>query len=231
MTPQPNLILLPGLMCDAALWDNVAPQLSNAATIHFGDLFRDDTIPEMARRVLADAPETFALAGFSMGGHIAREIALMAPQRVIKLALINTSALGSSEKTLRRNNFALKILSERPFTGLAPSSIRTALHPDRHDDRELTNHIQSMALRLGHKVFRNQMSLVRTDRHDRLSEILCPTLVISSDSDSVTDSSDTERLAAGIPNSRFEIIANCGHMTPLEQPDRLAALLLDWLTD
>ena len=230
MRRKPDLVLLPGLMCDDALWDHVAPQLAETATLHFGDLFQDDSIAGMAARVLDNATDAFAIAGFSMGGYIAREVAMTAPARVIRLALMNTSALGSSEQVLERNRRVLRILDERPFTGLAPASIRAALHPDRHGDTGLIDHIQTMARRLGGDVFRRQMSLVRQDGHERLGEINCPTLIVTSDSDILRKTVDSERLAAGIPNARLELIGHCGHMTPLEQPDRLAALLLDWLT-
>lgn len=231
MRGTPDLVLLPGLMCDATLWDFVAPRLARAATLHFGNLFDDDSIPGMAARVLAEAPETFALAGFSMGGYIAREIALTAPERVRRLALMNTSALGSTATVLERNKRVLRILDERPFTGLAPASIREALHPDRHADKGLVDHIQAMARRLGPDVFRRQMRLVREDGHARLVEIACPTLVVASDGDRLRRVADSERLAAGLPDARLAVIENCGHMTPLEQPERLAELLLDWMAD
>ena len=120
-------------------------------------------------------------------------------------------------------------MDERPFTGLAPASIREALHPDRHGDGKLIDHIQAMARRLGGQVFRRQMSLVRADGHARLGEITCPTLVVCSDADRLRRTEDSERLAAGIPGARLEIVEHCGHMTPLEQPDRLSELMRAWL--
>lgn len=231
MTHKPDLVLLPGLMCDEALWDRVAPLLEDAATIHYGNLFKDGSIAGIAARVLEEAPPQFALAGFSLGGYIAREIALTAPHRVKRLALMNTSALGSSATMLERNRRMIRILDERPFTGLAPSSIRLALHPDLQDDIYLTSQIQAMARRLGGNVFRRQINLKRTDGHDQLGQILCPTLVISSDADRLRRTKDSERLAAGIPNAQLKIISRCGHMTPLEQPQALAQLLRSWLDE
>lgn len=231
MTHKPDLVLLPGLMCDEALWDRVAPLLEDAATIHHGNLFKDGSIAGIAARVLEEAPPQFALAGFSLGGYIAREIALTAPHRVKRLALMNTSALGSSATMLERNRRMIRILDERPFTGLAPSSIRLALHPDLQDDIYLTSQIQAMARRLGGNVFRRQINLKRTDGHDQLGQILCPTLVISSDADRLRRTKDSERLAAGIPNAQLKIISRCGHMTPLEQPQALAQLLRSWLDE
>ena len=231
MNIKPDLVLLPGMMCDAALWHQVGPLLGDTATLHHGNLFEDNTIGDMAARVLEEAPPQFALAGFSMGGYIAREIAMMAPRRVTRLALMNTSALGTSAAVLARNQRMIQVLDERPFTGLAPRTIRHALHPDLHGATDLTCHIQAMARRLGGDVFRRQMSLKRTDGHDRLGEILCPTLVISSDTDRLRPVNDSKRLAAGIPRARLEVISRCGHMTPLEQPEALARLLSSWLDE
>ncbi|MEK9723798.1 MAG: alpha/beta fold hydrolase [Rhodospirillaceae bacterium] len=231
MTAKTDLVLLPGLMCDGALWDFVVPGLADVATPHHGNLFADDTVAGMAARVLAEAPGRFALAGFSMGGYIAREIAHAAPERVSHLALMNTSAAGSTPATRRRNGRVLAALATRPFTGLAPTSIRQALHPDRAGDAALTRHIQAMARRLGGEVFARQMRLDRADGHHRLAEIRCPTLVVASDADRLRSVADAERLAAGIPGARLEIVADCGHMTPLERPEALAGLLRDWLKE
>jgi len=229
MTGKPALVLLPGLMCDHGLWDDVAPALAGVADLHFGNLFEDDSIPDMARRVLAEAPETFALAGFSMGGYVAREIALTAPERVERLALMNTSADGASAEFLARRRRMIEITRERPFTGMAPASLRQAVHPNRVGDRAILDHIQIMARRLGKEVFIRQMGLARGDGHDRLADIACPTLVVTSDTDKLRSIAESEALAAGIPNAKLEIIKHCGHMTSLEQPDALVRLLLAWL--
>jgi len=229
MTSKANLVLLPGFMCDHGLWDRMAARLSAAAELHFGNLFEDDSIPGMAARVLSNAPETFSLAGFSMGGYVAREIVMTAPERVERLALMNTSAEGASSEFLARRQRMIEITRDRPFTGMAPTSLRQAVHPDRADDRPLLDHIQTMARRLGKDVFIRQMGLARQDGHARLAEITCPTLVVSCDQDRLRSVDEARALANGIPDARLEIMADCGHMTPLEQPNVLAELMLDWL--
>src|SRR5262245_64862001 len=87
-----HLVLLPGFMCDADLWRDVAPGLSKVGEIHYGNVYQDDTLEGMARRVLAEAPERFVLIGFSMGGFVARVLTLMAPERVTGVAFIASSA-------------------------------------------------------------------------------------------------------------------------------------------
>ena len=226
-----NLVLLPGLMCDHRLWDFVVEDLSAVADVSFGDLFRDPTIGEMADRVLAQAPETFAIAGFSMGGYIARDVALRAPDRVSHLALLNTSARRTSDKDLIRNRRMIELASARPFTGMAPASLKQALHPDRGDDQALLDHIQAMARGLGKDVFLRQMGLVREDGLARLNEITCPTLVVTGDADRLRTMTEAKELAEGIFGASLAVVPDCGHMTPLEQPARLVELMTEWLAD
>src|ERR1700674_5025654 len=71
---RPVLALLPGALCDAGLWRHQIADLADLAEVRCGDLTRDDSIAAMAARVLADMPARFALAGFSLGGHVALEI-------------------------------------------------------------------------------------------------------------------------------------------------------------
>ncbi|MDD9876105.1 MAG: alpha/beta fold hydrolase [Magnetovibrio sp.] len=226
---RPNLVLLPGLMCDAGLWDLVGDELGPAAALSFGDLSRDDSIAAMAARVLDRAPARFALLGYSMGGYVAREVVHRAPERIERLALVNTSAKGSDADDLARRRRIVEALGGRPFTGLAMSSVKQAVHPGREADAELLERIQAMARRLGRDVFLRQMGLERADGHARLAEIDCPTLVVTSDADRLRSLEESQRLADGIPGARLEVIADCGHMTPLEKPAALAKLLIEWL--
>jgi len=80
--PMRDIVLLPGFMCDNDLWRDMVPELSTLGQLHYGNVFHDDTLEGMAQRVLAEAPARFVLVGFSMGGFVARVLALMAPQRV-----------------------------------------------------------------------------------------------------------------------------------------------------
>src|SRR5260370_13010804 len=92
MAEKIPLVLLPGLLCDAALWALQGAALSDIAAPWVADLSRDDSLAAMARRVLSVAPARFALAGLSMGGYLAQEIMRQSRQRVTRLALLDTSA-------------------------------------------------------------------------------------------------------------------------------------------
>ena len=82
-----SLVLLPGFMCDAELWRDMVPDLETLGLLHYGNVYRDDTLEGMARRVLAEAPGRFVLVGFSMGGFVARVLTLMAPEGTWEFAL------------------------------------------------------------------------------------------------------------------------------------------------
>src|SRR5437016_9447733 len=114
----PDMLLLPGFMLDATLWDDMHDGLAQLGHLHFGDLGQDDAIANMATRVLETAPERFILIGFSMGGYVAQAIALQAPHRVLALALLNTSARQNSSDEVARNRAQVELARRMPFKGL-----------------------------------------------------------------------------------------------------------------
>ncbi|WP_229836333.1 alpha/beta fold hydrolase [Thalassobaculum fulvum] len=223
------MILLPGFMCDADLWTDLVPLLRPGWRVLHADLFSDSSIEAMAARVLEEAPERFVAVGFSMGGFVARQIALTAPERVEALALIATSALGTTPERAERNRQRRARIAAAPFRGLSRSDLRRALHPSRRDDAVLVERMLAMGTRLGKQVLLRQLAAERVDGYGRLPEIRCPTLVVAAEADELRPRDETDRLAAGIPGARYEIVAGCGHMIPLEQPGVLAALLNGWL--
>lgn len=220
-----TLVLLPGFMCDADLWTDVTPALDPRWRIAHGDVFQDASIEAMAARILASAPPRFVAVGFSMGGFVAREMALSAPDRVQALVLIATSALGSSPTRIARNRERRERIAAAPFRGLSRTDLRRALHPSRRDDEAMVERMLAMGARLGKDVLLRQLSAERVDGHGRLPEIRCPTMVVAAEADELRPRGETDRLAAGIPGSRYEIVPECGHMIPLEQPGALATLL------
>lgn len=224
-----TLVLLPGFMCDGDLWAEVTGLLDGRWRLRHGDMYRDATIEAMAARVLADSPERFVAVGFSMGGFVAREMALTAPGRVQALVLIATSAMGTTPERAARNRERRERIAAAPFRGLSRSDLRRALHPSRRGDEALVERMLAMGARLGKDVLLRQLAAERVDGHGRLPEIRCPTLVVAAEADELRPRRETDRLAAGIPGAGYETVADCGHMIPLERPAALAALLNGWL--
>ena len=231
-TPEkPHLLLLPGMMCDHRLWDLMVPKLRRHAEPVFGDLSKGATIPEMAAQVLADAPASFHLCGFSMGGFVAREIALTQPERVRSLVLINTSARGTTASDISRRQDMIRMLADRPYNGVTRSNLTRSVHETRAADTALLDRIQEMALGLGKDVFLRQLALVRDDGHLELADIACPALVLFARHDRLRSLDESRALADGIPGAQFRIIEDGGHMTPLEHPDILGDILTEWIDE
>jgi pimeloyl-ACP methyl ester carboxylesterase len=217
------LILLPGALCDAALWRHQIAGLADLADVRVGDLTRDASIAAMAERLLAGAPARFALAGLSLGGYVALEIMRRAPERVTRLALIGSSA---------RPETAAETPLERDGAAGGVSSLMTLLiHPKRLGDRRLATIVGAMAERVGRKAFRlqQQASLARPDGRPGLASIGCPTLLLCGRQDQLAPPRLNEEMAAAIPGARLVIIEDCGHLAPLEQPEVVTAALRLWL--
>lgn len=219
-----TLVLLPGFMCDADLWTDMVPDLGKIGHLHYGNVYADDTLEGMARRVLDEAPERFVLVGFSMGGFVARVLALMAPERVAGVAFVATSAreYTMEERERRKQGF---------LPGNRPKANGNALglHPDRDRDPALLDRLRGMQRRLGSEVRARQSALIRKDGYKDLQRITCPALVIACRQDRLRTLAEVERIALNLPQARFEVIEDCGHMAPLEQPHELAARLTAWI--
>jgi pimeloyl-ACP methyl ester carboxylesterase len=221
------LVLLPGFMCDADLWRDMVPDLEKLGPPQFGNVYSDDSLEGMARRVLDDAPKRFVLVGFSMGGFVARVLTLMAPERVIGVAFIASSARGySPQEVAQRQAAAAGVQVTRTST----RGIARGLHPDRESDPELIGRLRDMQKRLGPEVHKRQASIVRLDGYADLEHIACPSLVVACRQDRLRSFDETKRMAERLPQARFEVLEECGHMAPLEKPHELATLLSDWIS-
>lgn len=225
------LLLLPGLLCDAALWQNQVKLLSSLADCRVMDTTKHDRIDALARDVLANAPPQFALAGLSMGGYVALEIMRQAPERVLKLCLLDTSARPDTEEQQQKRRLLLAMSKAGQFKGVTPRLLPLLIHPDRIDDKDLTHIIMTMAERMGRDVFHNQQTAIlnRIDSRPFLRNIKCPTQLIVGAQDALTPPDIMREIHEGISGSRINILEHCGHLSPLEKPDEVTALMRQWL--
>ncbi len=227
------LLLLPGTMCD---WRVFAPQLQslacNGESPLVGDLSRSSSIEGMAGRVLETAPPRFSLAGLSMGGIVAVEICRQAPERVLRLALLDTNLLAENPDRRRLRKEQTDRVRRGELEGmvrndLAPCyfSVAAGTRPD------LVRTVVDMALALGSDVYLRQVEALqrRQDSRPLLAHIRCPTLVLCGDADELCPPAHHAEIAAALPCARLRIIAECGHLSTLEQPDAVSAALSDWL--
>jgi pimeloyl-ACP methyl ester carboxylesterase len=221
-----SLLLLPGALCDAALFRHQIAGLSDIADVRVGDLTRDDSIAAMAERVLAAAvAPRFALAGLSLGGYVALDIMRRAPERVTRLALLDTTA--EPEQTTDGD-----IAGAQRRGGAAMPMTSLLVHPMRLGDRRLTVILNAMADRVGRKAFHRQQraSRERADSRGDLAAIHCPTLLLSGRQDRLATPATMEALAKAIPGAKQVVIEDCGHLSPLERPEAVTKALREWLS-
>jgi pimeloyl-ACP methyl ester carboxylesterase len=189
---------------------------------------------EMARRVLAEAPPgRFALAGLSMGGYVAQAILREAPERVERVALLDTSAMADTPEQSTRRRGLIDLAEKGDFKGVTPRLLPLFVHPDRLSDKPLTDAVMAMTERVGKDAFlRQQRSIMgRPDNRPNLPKIDCPALVICGRQDQMTPLSWNEEIAGLIPGARLEIIENCGHLTTMERPWETSVAMRQWLTE
>jgi len=227
------LVLVPGLLCDHALWEPQITALSDICTPWVADLTRDDSIATMAARVLAEAPaQQFALAGLSMGGYVAMEIMRQMAQRVTRLALLDTRAtLDTSEETARRHELIRLAQTERGFTPITTRMLPLLVHPARVKDEALARVIRDMAERIGVEAYvRHQHAMMsRANYRPDLPSITCPTLVLCGREDALTPLQRHDEIVRQIPTARLVVIERCGHLSTLERPHEVNVALRDWL--
>ncbi len=224
------LILLPGLLCDAALWRAQIDALADVAAASVADLTLDDTVGGMAGRVLAAAPPSFALAGLSMGGYVAFEIMRRAPERVTRLALFDTSAAPDTDKRAAQRRRLVESLKVGRFRGVTRRMLPELLHPS-HVDGPVGEAVMAMAERVGADAYRRQQHAIlsRPDSRPLLPAVSVPTLVAVGDGDRVTPIAKAREIHAGIAGSALHLFEDCGHLPALEKPEETSALLREWL--
>jgi pimeloyl-ACP methyl ester carboxylesterase len=226
------LLLLPGLLCDARLWRDQAEALSAAREVRVADLTQDDTIAAMATRALAAAPPRFAVAGLSMGGYVAFEIWRQAPERVARLALLDTSAQPDTEEQSRRRRGLIALARTGQFRGVTPRLLPLLLAP-ANQEGPLAAEVMEMAGRVGRDAFLRQQAaiLARVDSRPDLPAITVPTLVAVGEHDALTPPERAREIAAGIHGAQLAIIPHAAHLPTMEEPDATTALLRSWLAD
>ena len=225
-----DLVLIPGLASDGALWRSTIDALGGVARCTVGDTLRDATLQDMARRILDEAPSKFALAGVSMGGIVAMEVVSLASARVTRLALVDTIAAPDSGLQYHGRQI-VSLLASIPgvFETLIERSIASMVHPDT--PVAVRTEAATMSLHIGPKVFARQNRAIaqRRDLRPVLSGIAVPTAVIAGRHDTKTPLRYSEEINRLVEGSTLDIIEHCGHLSPIEHPKAVADLLKRWL--
>ena len=228
---KPSLILLPGQLCDSALWTAQVTALADIAEIRVADLMRDDTVEAMAERVLADAPAIFAVCGLSLGGYVAFEIVRRAADRVTHLGLMNTSARPDTVDRSAERERSVRAARIGTFKGVTAHFLPSILHPIHAADPKMADVVLAMTERVGRVAFEKQQNaaILRPDCRPLLPTIRCPTLVVGGKGDQVAPPILQIEIATDIQDARLEILDPCGHLAPIEQAERVNRLMRAWL--
>ncbi|MEO7774333.1 MAG: alpha/beta hydrolase [Steroidobacteraceae bacterium] len=233
-----TLVLVPGLLCDSGVWQ---PQLQGldevAASILIIEHGLEDSLAGMASSALAGAPARFALAGHSMGGRVALEIFRQAPERVTRLALLDTGttplgkdAAAAAERAGRMR--LLEIARREGMRAMGRDWSRGMVHPDRLRDAKLMDAILDLIERSSPEQFEAQIKALmnRPDATPLLAKIHVPTLVLCGLEDAVSPLDRHREIARAIDRSVLVGIPGCGHMSTLERPHGVNGALRAWLT-
>ena len=225
------ILLVPGLAGSPRIYAPVIPALWRHGPVTVANHIRDDNIALIARRILAEAPPRFALAGHSMGGYIAFEIMRQAPERIAKLALINTQARPDTPEASERRRGQIARAKAGEYHTVLEELFLGFVHPSRRRDAALRQLVHDMGEDIGTEAFVRQQTAVigRADSRPTLATIRCPTLVLTSDEDNTIPNTLSVEIANGIQAAKLTIIPQCGHLSQVEQPQATSEALTEWM--
>jgi pimeloyl-ACP methyl ester carboxylesterase len=232
------LLLVPGLLCSPRLYAPQVTALADRAEIVVPDWRRApltvwDSWEAAGRWVLGQAPaERFALAGLSLGGMLAAEIMKQAPERVTRLALLDTAmtAQTEAEQAVRRGR--IRMAEQGHFEVVLGLQMARFIPAYRLADKALVDEVVAMCSEIGVEIYKRQEALatIRPDRRGDLAKIKCPTIVVCGRDDAATPLALSQEIAAAIPGSDLVVVEQCGHLVTMEKPEETNAILKRWLS-
>jgi pimeloyl-ACP methyl ester carboxylesterase len=226
------ILLVPGLASSARSYAPVIPALWRFGPVMVANHTRDDSMTAIARRILSEAPPHFALAGHSMGGYIALEIMRQAPERVVKLALINTQARPDTPEATERRRGLMARAKRGELRAAREEMFPEMVHPSRRDDARIRQLVHEQGDDVGVEGYLRQQTAIieRVDSRPTLATIKCPTLVLTGDQDNTIPNAFSKEMADGIAGAKLVVLANCGHLPQPEQPEATAQALVEWVS-
>ena len=231
MSEKIHLVILPAFMTTGALWHHQIDALADLAEIQVIDLTPYDSIERMARGVLEQSPENFALAGLSLGGYTAFEIMKRAPERVTRLALVSTTARADTQERLDGRKAQVEMVRAGQFDEAVGPYLTMIQNPDNPLDPAVLKNVRAMCQEVGPTSFIDQQLAMmnRSDSRAVLPNISCPTIVICGRQDQPTPLEHSEEIAAAIPDAKLVVVENCGHFSAIERPKEVTAAMREWL--
>ncbi len=226
-----HLVLLSGLLCDATMWRAIADQLAEQVDVSIFSFAGFNSIQAMASHVLEHSPDSFALAGHSMGGRVALEILHQAPARVERLALLNTGVHPRTDTEIPGRQKLLDLATSQGMEAVVDAWLPSMMSPKGLQNTALMDELRAMVLRHSVKDFQGEIKalLNRPDATKILPNIRVPTLLLSGDEDNWSPVSRHKEMQVQIPGSSLEALADVGHMSTVEAPDTIVHHFKQWL--
>jgi pimeloyl-ACP methyl ester carboxylesterase len=223
-------LLVPGLNCTEEGFKHVIPALWPFGAVTVANHMDGEGVAGIAANILRDAPPAFALLGFSMGGYIAFEILRQAPERVLKLCMLDSSARPDSPEAIEKRRAGIAKARSGNFDDAVSATFATAVHPEHLDRIDLKAIHMGMARVLGPEIYaRHQEAIIaRPDSRPDLPGIKVPTLIVVGDTDQITVPDAAREMHTGIADSKLVVIEKAGHLALLEQPLPVASAIRAW---
>lgn len=230
---KPTLYLLPGLLCDETVWRAQIDCFAARADVRVPDYGDANRIPEMARIALRDAPARFSLAGHSMGARVALEVLRQAPDRVERLALLDTGVHPIKPDEREKRMRLVTLAREKGMGALCDAWLPPMVHPDRWNDEAFMAPLRAMVMRSTPARFAGQIEalLNRPDTAPALAAINCPLLAGAGRQDEWSPVGQHEDLLRRTGRGRLAVFENAGHMAPFEAPESVNSALLEWFEE
>lgn len=230
---KPTLILLPGLLCDETVWHAQIDGFSSRADVRVPDYGDADRITGMAEIALEGAPARFSLAGHSMGARVALEVFRLAPERVERLALLDTGVHGVKPNEREKRMQLVSLAREKGMEALCEAWLPPMVHPDRRSDDAFMAPLRAMVARSTPERFAAQVEalLNRPDTEPVLASIRCPLLIGVGRQDEWSPVNQHEDILKQVGRGRLAVFENAGHMAPFEAPESVNSALVEWFDE
>jgi pimeloyl-ACP methyl ester carboxylesterase len=224
------LLLIPGMMCDARLYSPQITAFSASRPVQVTSVARGKTIREMAQAALDGAPAQFALAGLSMGGIVAMEVLRIAPERVTRIALMDTNSQAEISTVAAAREPEIVRAKAGRLNEVLDDMLPVGCFAPNPDRAEVRARVHTMGMRFGADVFIRQSRALqrRPDQQKTLRKIRVPALVLCGAHDTLTPPRRHEFMSELIPYAQLRIIENAGHIPTLEAPRETNAALAEW---
>ncbi len=222
-----RLILVPGLLCTAQLFENQTNALKNICDINVANTLGSNSILEMAQNIVKNETSKFVICGLSMGGYVAQMVAQIAPEKVIGMGLFSTSGRPDSEKKIKQRRELIELSKLGKFKGVTPRLLPSLLSKKALKDEILVQKVIEMASNVGQKNFTLQQEAIigRPDCRNFARNAKMPVEILVGEEDKLTPPFLAKELDSLFLDSQLTILSGVGHLSSMEAPEKVTKVL------